>query len=223
LARQAGRRLAPAKRVRMDSAARQAQIVLVTVRLVGQYGIEGTTVSRIAAEVGLSEMALYRHFDNKVDMLVGAFEYLIGRTAEWHSCSSHPWVPTRLREIGQAHLSMLTADVEMFNSPMMQFWISRPAQAWVSPVFVDSQLKEDATTSLGQARQRLYRHIEEGKAQGSVRPCVDPVAFAWLWLSWAQGEDLHYLIAERTASFNRRPHLRLLDLIIADIELPERQ
>jgi AcrR family transcriptional regulator len=223
LARQADKRLVPAKRVRMDSAARQAQIVRATVRLVGQYGIEGTTVSRIAAEVGLSEMALYRHFDNKVGMLVGALEYLVGRSAEWHSCSSHPWVPTRLCEIGQAHLSMLTADVDMWNSPMMQFAVNRPAQPWVSPVFVDTQPEGDSPTRLGQARQRLYGHIEEGKAQGSIRPDVDPVAFAWLWMSWAQGEDLHYLIAERTGSFNREPHLRLLELIIADIELPERQ
>jgi hypothetical protein len=99
----------------------------------------------------------------------------------------------------------------------------RPAQPWVSPVFVDTQLEGETPSRLGLARQHLYRHLEEGKAQGSIRPHVDLVAFAWLWLSWAQGEDLHYLIAERTGSFNREPHLRLLDLIIADIELPERQ
>ena len=74
---------------------------------------------------------------------------------------------------------------------------------------------------LGGAREIVEGYVEEGKAQGSIRPEVDVVAFGWEWLSWAAGEDLHYLIAEQSGTFSREPHLRLLDLIIRDIEVNE--
>jgi AcrR family transcriptional regulator len=205
----------------MDGAARRIQIVEETVRLVGEYGLEGTTVSRIAKAVGVSEMALYRHFENKAGMLIGALEYVVGRSAEWHRSSSHPWVPTRLREIGISHLAMVTSDVEMWNAPMMQFAMNRPAQSWISPVFEDSGQETEATASITEPRRLLCGYVEEGKAQGSIRADVDAVAFGWLWMSWAQGEDLHYLNAVATGNFNREPHLRLLELIIRDVELPE--
>jgi AcrR family transcriptional regulator len=211
----------PEKRERMDGVARRAQIVAATVRLVGGYGLQGTTVSRIANAVGLSEMALYRHFENKADMLAGALEYVVGRSAEWHRSSSHPWVPTRLREIGQNHLKMVTADIEMWNAPMMQFAMNTPAQSWISPVFESGRDDDETVTRLTEPRRLLFSYIEEGKAQGSIRPDLDRLAFQWQWMSWAQGEDLHYLNAAATGSFNREPHLRLLELIIRDVELPE--
>ncbi len=205
----------------MERAARRTQIIDVTVRLVGKYGLEGTTVSRIAAEVGVSEMALYRHFENKAEMLAAALEYVVGRSAEWHRSSSHPWVPTRLREIGRNHLESVTSDVEGWNAPMMQFAINRPAQSWIAPVFEKSRDDDETVARLTEPRRLLFSYIEEGKSQGSIRPDVDSNAFQWLWMSWAQGEDLHYLNAVATGSFNREPHLRLLELIIRDIELPE--
>lgn len=221
MAQRAKSQPAAAKRERMDGVARRAQIIEATVRLVGQHGLEGATVSRIATAVGLSEMALYRHFENKADMLIGALEYVVGRSGDWHRSSTHPWVPTRLREIGINHLAMVTSDVELWNAPMMQFAMNRPAQSWISPVFEDGEQETEATVRITEPRRLLYGYVEEGKAQGSIRPDVDPLAFQWLWMSWAQGEDLHYLNAVATGNFNREPHLRLLELIIRDIELPE--
>ena len=205
----------------MEGTARRAQIVAATVRLVGQYGLEGTTVSRIARAVGVSEMALYRYFENKTDMLAAALEYVVGRSADWHRSSSHAWVPTRLREIGHNHLEMVTSDVEMWNSPMMQFAMNRPAREWIAPVFEPSHDMDETVARLTEPRRLLFSYVEEGKRQGSIRPDVDPTAFQWLWMSWAQGEDMHYLNAAVTGDFNREPHLRLLELIIGEIELPE--
>ena len=169
-------------------------------------------------------MALYRYFENKNDMLAAALEYLAARATQWNSSSLHPWVPTRLREIGRAHFDMLTADVDMWNAPMMQFVTSKSgAQLEVAAVFVDGRLQDGGRTYLPQARELLSRHLNEGKGQGSIRPDADVIAFGWEWMSWAQGEDLHYLIARNAGGFSREPHLRMLDLIISDIELPLRQ
>jgi AcrR family transcriptional regulator len=169
-------------------------------------------------------MALYRYFESKNDMLVAAFQYLLGRTALWMASSSHPWVPTRLREIGRAHFDMLTSDIEMWTAPMMQFTISRSTQIHVAAVFVDARFRDGEPDYIRKegTRETLARYLREGKEQGSVRPDVDVNAFGWQWMSWAQGENLHYLIAEGADGVSREPHLRLLDLIVEDIELPQR-
>ena len=211
-----------ASRIRGEE--RRSQIVATVVRLVGQYGLDGTTLSRVASEVGVSEMALYRYFESKNDMLAAALAHLVERAAEWMVSSSHPWVPTRLREIGRAHFDMLTSDIDMWTAPMMQFVISRSArspQLRVAAQYLDGRLYDGSPTYVGRAgtRDTLARHLNEGKAQGSVRSDVDALAFSFQWMSWAQGENLHFLVAEG-ADFDREPHLRLLDLIVASVESP---
>jgi len=48
---------------------RQSQIVDAAMRLIATLGSEHVTVKRIAAEVGISEAAVYRHFKSKSDIL----------------------------------------------------------------------------------------------------------------------------------------------------------
>ena len=209
---------------RIDGETRRRQIVAATVKLVGRYGLEGATLSRVAGEIGVTEMALYRHFQGKDDILAAAFKSLTERAAEWMVSSSNVWVPTRLREIGRTHFEMLTHDIEMWTAPMMQFAVTRSARVRVAPEFVDvnSDVEPPAYLRHQGTRELLARYLREGKEQGSIRPYVDVSAFALQWMSWAQGENFHYLLAEAEGlEFNRVPHLRVLDLIIADIELPQ--
>ena len=48
---------------------RQQQIVYAARKLIFKYGSEHLTVKRIAAEVGISEAAIYRHFTSKKSIL----------------------------------------------------------------------------------------------------------------------------------------------------------
>ena len=54
------------------------QLMEAAVSLIGDFGIQGTTVSKISAGVGLSEMAAYRHFVSKEEILMEASSYLLG-------------------------------------------------------------------------------------------------------------------------------------------------
>lgn len=52
-----------------NTAIRQSQIVDAAMTLIVKLGSEHVTVKRIAAEVGISEAAVYRHFKSKSDIL----------------------------------------------------------------------------------------------------------------------------------------------------------
>ena len=53
----------------MEKSDRRKQIVEVAVKLIAEHGIQNLTIKHIASEIGVSEPALYRHFDSKLDIL----------------------------------------------------------------------------------------------------------------------------------------------------------
>ncbi|MGD9487900.1 MAG: TetR/AcrR family transcriptional regulator [Calditrichaceae bacterium] len=55
--------------VKLDTETRQKQIIEVSLRLIKEGGIQNMTMKRIADEVGISEQAIYRHFDSKLELL----------------------------------------------------------------------------------------------------------------------------------------------------------
>ena len=48
---------------------RQEQIIDKAIRLIDQKGIQGLTIKNLAKETGVTEGAIYRHFENKKQIL----------------------------------------------------------------------------------------------------------------------------------------------------------
>jgi AcrR family transcriptional regulator len=199
------------KPIRMRSAVRREQIVNASIRLIGEYGVRGTTMSRVAEAVGLTPMAIYRHFPDKTALLQESSARLVAKTVDWLRSSSAPSVVERLREIGEAHGPLLSANVRDYSAPMMQFVTLTPGE---------SDLYECGVTGSAPVSRILSGLVDEGRAQGTIRPDVDPSVFAREWVAWAQGEDIGYVIGLRTGTFSREPYLRILHLILSDIATP---
>jgi TetR/AcrR family fatty acid metabolism transcriptional regulator len=56
---------------------RQLEIIDVSMKLIATKGIQNLTIKNVAGEIGISEPAIYRHFENKKDILlniVASFE-----------------------------------------------------------------------------------------------------------------------------------------------------
>ncbi|HDH53599.1 MAG TPA: TetR/AcrR family transcriptional regulator, partial [Nitrospirae bacterium] len=54
---------------KFDRKTRRAQIVQAALRIIGSRGVGALTTAAIAKEVGISEANLYRHFENKEEIL----------------------------------------------------------------------------------------------------------------------------------------------------------
>ena len=54
---------------------RQQQIVETAIKLIADKGIQNLTTKNLSKEIGITEPALYRHFDNKSEILKGVIEY----------------------------------------------------------------------------------------------------------------------------------------------------
>ena len=49
---------------------RQQQIIEESIKLIDNKGIQGFTIKNLSKEIGISEPAIYRHFDSKIEILI---------------------------------------------------------------------------------------------------------------------------------------------------------
>ncbi|PKL38293.1 MAG: hypothetical protein CVV44_10405 [Spirochaetae bacterium HGW-Spirochaetae-1] len=61
---------------RIPSAERKEQIIAGAMSLIFEKGISGMTMGGIAQKVGISEPALYRHFDNRREILLATLDHV---------------------------------------------------------------------------------------------------------------------------------------------------
>ena len=79
---------------------RRDEIVAATVRLVSRQGVSRASIRQIASEAGVTEGALYRHFESKDDLCQQAYRQIVADMAEEKEqiLKSVAPLPARLRE-----------------------------------------------------------------------------------------------------------------------------
>ena len=61
----------------MNLSKRQIEILEASLDIIDQGGIQSLTIKNISKKVGISEPAIYRHFDSKTDILLAILDYFI--------------------------------------------------------------------------------------------------------------------------------------------------
>jgi len=54
---------------------RQLEIINVSLDLISESGIQALTIKNLAKKIGFSESAIYRHYENKIQILLAILEY----------------------------------------------------------------------------------------------------------------------------------------------------
>ena len=60
--------------------ARQQEIIDVSLELISTTGIQGFTIKNLAKKIGISEPAIYRHYENKISILLAILDYFKSRS-----------------------------------------------------------------------------------------------------------------------------------------------
>ena len=171
--------------VRKSQAERRTEILDATLGLLGQYGLEGTTVSRIASAVGLTPGALYRHFESRAALIDEANKVAGERAAlGWVETSHEPDILRRLEAVGQQARRLGEGQLATV----------------VRPFFLELGSAEQPDLS-GQMKLEKFKSFyalvdlaEEGKRQGTIRPDVSSEDIAWAMHMFAWAEDIAFLV-----------------------------
>ena len=169
---------------RKTKAERQREIIDATIQLIGNYGIQGATVSRIAAAVGLARGALYQHFPNREAVLKAALKSMEPRSQAWIDQSLGPDVPASLMQMALQHSSWASAEYSTFVRPFFQL-IASNRKSSLTAMLLERHAKD---------LQEITARVEEGQRQGSLRSDVAPEDVAWSVLMLAWAEDISRLM-----------------------------
>ncbi|MCL5734119.1 MAG: TetR/AcrR family transcriptional regulator [Actinobacteria bacterium] len=170
--------------MRKTQAERREEIIDAALELLGEYGLEGTTVSRIADAVGLTPGALYRHFESRNAILAAANAAAARQALSWLDTSRAPEVLRRLEELKETHAA----------------WTKNHLSTIVRPFFQALSFSQQADLAGEMTLERILLYgllvemADEGKRQGSIRPDVESADVAWTMLMFIWIEDIALML-----------------------------
>jgi AcrR family transcriptional regulator len=196
--------------VRKPAAVRREEIVQAVLRIIGERGLTSLTTSNLAAEVGLTSGALFRHFASQEEILREATRHAVSLIEATFPDESLPPVE-RLLALSRNRVRVLGADAGLA-------WFLRSEQAALALPQDAAILLRDLVT---RSKKYLLATIREGVADGSIRDDIDPEVLLVPVLG-----TIHTLIGMSgvpRASSGRRPSIeRVLAGLVRLLTPPDR-
>jgi len=159
-------------RQRETTEIRQQQITDAALRIIGSKGIHGATIAEIAAEVGISEGNIYRHFRNKEEILTSVIEKIgvdLCRILDSVQDISDPLL--RMGEIFHRHLAFAANNKGI------------PRTLFSEEVMVNQgSLREEIKNRLAAYFKGVSEIIREGQKRGSILSQLKPEALTSMFI-----------------------------------------
>ncbi len=142
-----------------DYTDRQSQIIQESIELIARKGIQGLTIKNIAKAIGISEPAIYRHFESKDDIILGIISVLKDATSQEIEAGTEKKNTIHLiknmlqsrtnRFIKNPSLTAIVFSEEIFHSSSI---LAKPIRA-----------------IMNMNHNRVITIIEKGQASGEIR------------------------------------------------------
>ena len=140
---------------------RQQQIIEAAIELISEKGIQQLTIKNLAKKIGLAEGALYRHFESKVDILLGIltmFKANKNMALKQMQSSSELDALAKLQSLFQERFAQFNANpaiaAVIFSEEIFQN---------------DKQLSEEVFQIMQESQEVIRRVIENGQQAGQMR------------------------------------------------------
>ncbi len=143
---------------------RQIEIIEAATKRIDEHGIQDLTIKTLAADLNLSEAALYRHFKSKNEILLGLLTYFIEEMKDRLDLilSNKDRSPSELLK-------------DLFDSQLKTL-VQKPSV--VSVIFSESifQFNKELSSTVSSMMELMQNHIEgiikKGQANGSFSKIV---------------------------------------------------
>lgn len=168
--------------------ARREEILDRAVEVFADRGVDGTSLRRIAASLGISHSALLHYFSSREELLVAVFE-----RSEERRRSRRPPRESALDTLVRA------AETNVDVPGLVQLYSVLVAAALEGGAGV---AQEFFTARFARVRAELEMRLREEQAAGRVRADVDPAAIAALLVAASDGLQIQWLL-EPTVELRR--------------------
>lgn len=144
--------------MKKDTETRQKEIIEASLEILKQGGCHKLTMKEIAKHVGISEQAIYRHFENKVAILAAVIEYFRSRVSE---------IFKRAKEAGSP-----IQQIQNFIETLLEYFENHPGLAVVvtsEDIFQnESSLSQEIKELVDNRISNMTKIIQNGQAAGEI-------------------------------------------------------
>jgi TetR/AcrR family transcriptional regulator len=160
---------------RMAAAARREALIDVACGTFARSSYRGTTTKAIAAEAGVTEPILYRHFPSKRDLYLACLDAAWARVqALWETAlADEPDPGAWLQAMGVAYLAAKDK-----RTRLVDLWIQALSEASDDPV-----IRRSLRRQIREVHEYVQDVIERAQAAGGIISERDPSAEAWVFIS----------------------------------------
>jgi AcrR family transcriptional regulator len=169
----------------MTAEARKRQIVEVALDLISHHGLQGVTMSRIAAGVGITQASLYTHFESRQAILLAALDVIYDKIYASRETPTNENTLERLREICENHVKLWADQGERHHAQLLLEFIAGAPGEGLREALAEKHL---ATV------QQFAQIVEDGKREGGIPDHVDAEQVAWLITGFAFAGDVCHLM-----------------------------
>jgi TetR/AcrR family transcriptional regulator len=160
---------------RMTAAARREALLETACGVFARSSYRGTTTKAIAAQAGITEPILYRHFPSKRDLYLACLDAAWARVQSlWDKAlAAEPDPAGWLHALGLAYLTAKDK-----RARLVDLWIQALSEASDDP-----EIRRYLRRQIREVHGYVAGVIVRSQAAGGFRPERDPSAEAWIFLS----------------------------------------
>lgn len=145
---------------------RQQEIVDVSLELIADSGIQGLTIKNLAMRIGFSESAIYRHYENKIQILVAILDYFEGNSEKFFKAELNKETDavSKIEHLFLNHFSIFS------------FKPSVVAVIFSEEIFRNEPVLVDKVAAVMKNNSDNLRSIiQTGQEKGEIRADIEPV------------------------------------------------
>ena len=143
---------------------RQTEIIDKSISIIGKKGIQGLTIKNLSKEIGISEPAIYRHFESKTAILIT----ILDNFKEMAS-----FMGATLKDNNGAAMEkiefMFTQIIDIFSVTPCFISVIFSEEVFKNEII----LKEKVIEIMDQNEQTIETIIKQGQDKGEVRTDID--------------------------------------------------
>ena len=164
---------------------RQQEIINISLELIAERGIQGLTIKNLAKKIGFTESAVYRHFENKIQILIAILDFFKNKTNSFFT-----------DELSTNDNSMVKIEQLFLN----HFKTFSRTPSLVAVIFSEeifrneTVLNEKVAEIMKKNASNLTNIIEQGQEQGDIRTDI-------------QSSDLSIIIMGSLRMFVKQWHM----------------
>ncbi len=163
--------------VKMKREDRRDQVVRSALAIISRKGVGGLTTATLAAEAGVSEANLYRHFKNKEDIFFATVSYVKERISKniEDSLARGEAPVKKLRRFYNLQIDLMER-----NSGIPRFMFS-------DELHIAKRLRGVLLQTMYAFSTTLASFIRDAQKSGSIRSDLDPKTTALMFIGMVQG------------------------------------